>query len=151
MAVVWESIDGRQEVDFLAEIEALVSELPEGDPVGLFERGSAFDSTGHSDVAVPLYRKALQRGLSGKRRRRAVIQLASSLRNLGEADESVRLLAAELRRDSDDLEDAVRAFLALALTSVGKDRDAVRVALTALAPHLTRYNRSVAAYADEIG
>jgi len=34
-------------------------------------QSAAFDATGHSDRAVPLYREALERGLSGERRRRA--------------------------------------------------------------------------------
>jgi Tetratrico peptide repeat len=51
---------------------------------------------GHSDLAVPLYRKALDVGLSGERRRRAVIQLASSLRNVGRPEESVALLRTEM-------------------------------------------------------
>jgi tetratricopeptide (TPR) repeat protein len=151
LALLWTSIDDQREDDFLAAMEKLVAELPDGDPVGLFEQASAFDSTGHPDLAVSRYRQALERGLPGQRRRRAVIQLASSLRNLGDAEESVALLTAELNADSDDLDDAVRAFLALALTSTGRERDAVSVALAALAPHLTRYNRSLAAYAREIG
>ena len=150
LALLWQTIDDQPASDFLAAIENLVAELPPDDAVGLFENASAFDSTGHPDHAVPLYRRALERGLSGQRRRRAVIQLASSLRNLGAAEESVALLADELAAGSDDLDDAVRAFLALALTSVGREREAVSLALTALAPHLTRYNRSLAAYADEI-
>jgi hypothetical protein len=40
---------------------------------------------------VPLYWQALETGLTGERRRRAVIQLASSLRNLGRPAESVAL------------------------------------------------------------
>ncbi|MDQ6922056.1 MAG: tetratricopeptide repeat protein, partial [Candidatus Dormibacteraeota bacterium] len=36
---------------------------------------------------------------------------------------------------------------ALALTDVGREREAVSVALTALAPHLPRYQRSMANYA----
>jgi tetratricopeptide (TPR) repeat protein len=150
LALLWQSIDDQSEDNFLAAMDELVAELPPDDPVGFFERASAFDSTGHPDQAVPLYRQALERGLTGQRRRRAVIQLASSLRNLGEAEESVALLIDELAAGSDDLDDAVRAFLALALTSVGREREAVSLALTALAPHLTRYNRSLAAYADEI-
>src|SRR3954451_11212048 len=55
-------------------------------------------------------RPALAAGLSGERRRRAVISLAGSLRNLGQAEESVALLRAELDRGSDHLDDAVRAF-----------------------------------------
>jgi hypothetical protein len=148
LARLWASIDERP--DFVADLEKLVAELPPDDPVGLFERASAFDSTGHPDRAVPLYRAALERGLTGVRRRRAVIQLASSLRNLGQAAQSVELLRAERAAGPDELDDAVAAFLALALTSVGRDREAVSVALTALAPHLPRYQRSLAAYAEDL-
>lgn len=132
-------------------MEALTAERPADDPVALYEQGSALDSTDHPGLAVDKYRRALQRGLSGQRRRQATIQLASSLRNLGQATESVTLLTAELATVSDDLDDAVRAFLALALTSAGREREAVSVALTALAPHLTRCNRSLGAYARELG
>jgi hypothetical protein len=151
LELLWTSIDERHEDDFLAAMDALVAERPLDDPVGLFEHAAAFDSTGHPDRAVGRYRQALDGGLSGPRRRRAVIQLASTLRNLGQADESVALLTAELDAGSDELDDAVRAFLALALTSVGREREAVSVALTALAPHLKRYNRSLSAYALDVG
>ena len=77
----------------------------------------------------------------------AVIQLASSLRNLGQPDDSVALLTTELGAGSDHLDDAVRAFLALALVDTGRDREAVSLALGALAPHLPRYQRSLANYA----
>jgi hypothetical protein len=148
LTTLWASLDDTPEDDFPAGMAALVAELPAGDPVGPFEQGSAFDSTGHPDRAMELYRRTL--GLSGLRRRRATIQLASSLRNLGEVDESVAPLTAELDRGPDELDDAVRAFLALALTSAGRERGAVSVALTALAPHLTRYNRSCAADAADL-
>jgi hypothetical protein len=148
LALLWASIDSHE--DFPAAMAKLVAERPPDDPIALFEQGSAFDSTGHPDLAVDRYRAALAAGLSGHRRRRATIQLASSLRNLGRATESVALLTAELDHPPDDLDDAVRAFLALALTSVGRDREAVSMALTALAPHLTRYHRSLAAYAADL-
>jgi Tetratrico peptide repeat len=89
LAAAWASLDRLSEAEFLASIEQLAAELPTGSAIGLFERAAAFDSTGHPDLAVPLYRQALDRGLPGERRRRAVIQLASSLRNLGQAQESV--------------------------------------------------------------
>jgi hypothetical protein len=146
-AAAWASIDESSERDFLALIEQLVAELPAGSGVGLFERAASLDSTGHSDLAVPLYRQALERGLTGERRRRAVIQLSSSLRNLGRPEESVELLTAELDAGSDHLDDAVRGFLALALTDTGREREAVSLALRALAPHLPRYQRSLANYA----
>jgi tetratricopeptide (TPR) repeat protein len=147
LADAWSSIERLDEGEFLALIEELAAELPPDNAVGAFERASAFDSTGHSERAVPLYRQALEAGLTGERRRRAVIQLASSLRNLGRPAESVALLTTERDAGSDQLDDAVRAFLALALADVGRDREALSIALVALAPHLPRYQRSLANYA----
>lgn len=147
VADAWASIEARDEADFLALIESLAAEVPPGSGIGTFERAASLDSTGHSDLAVPLYQAALDAGLDGERRRRAVIQMASSLRNLGRPDESVELLTTELAAGSDHLDDAVRAFLALALTDVGREREAVSLSLTALAPHLPRYQRSLANYA----
>jgi hypothetical protein len=96
LADAWASIEKRTEPEFLALIEKLATELPADSGIGYFERASSFDSMGHSDLAVPLYRKALDVGLSGERRRRAVIQLASSLRNVGRPEESVALLRTEM-------------------------------------------------------
>jgi hypothetical protein len=147
---LWSTIDVREEREFVALIDDLVAELPPGSSIGLFERASALDSTGHSDLAVPLYKAALDAGLSGIRRRRATIQMASSIRNLGNPGDAVALLTTELEGEKDALTGAVRAFLALALVDVGREREAVAVALTALAECLPRYNRSVARYAQEI-
>ena len=144
---LWASFDDHREEEFLTSMERLVAELPADNAVAVFERASSFDSTGHSDLAVPLYRQALEFGLDGERRRRAVIQLASSLRNMGQASESVALLTAEREIGSDDLDDAVSAFLALALVDTGRGREAVSLALTALSRHMTRYRRSLANYA----
>jgi hypothetical protein len=147
VADLWASIDDHSEEEFLARMDALVAELPADSARGAFERASAFDSTGHPDQAAPLYRRALELGLDGGFRRQAVIQLASSLRNLGQPQKGVELLTVERGRVSDELDGAVSAFLALALVDVGREREAVSVALEALAPHLPRYRRSLANYA----
>jgi hypothetical protein len=147
VAEAWASVDDRDAAEFLTLIDKLVGELPPGDPDGLFERAAALDSTGHSDLAVPLYEAALAAGVTGERRRRAVIQMASSLRNLDRSQESVALLTAELHQPSDRLDDAVKTVLALALTDVGREREAVSIAVGALAAHLPRYQRSMARYA----
>ena len=150
LAAVWATLDDRDEEQFVAAIDDLVAELPEGSAIGPFERACAFDSTGHSDLAVPLYQTALDIGLTGTRRRRAVIQMASSMRNIGKAREAVALLSAELETEPDELSGAVRAVLALCLVNVGREREAVGVALTALSEYLPRYNRSMANYAREL-
>ena len=147
LAAAWASIDQMAEAEFLALIAKLADELPAGSPIAAFERAGSYDSTGHADLAVPLYRQALQAGLTGERRRRAVIQMSSSIRNMGRPEESVALLTAELEKGSDHLDDAVRATLALALTDVGREREAVSLVIGALARHLPRYQRSMTNYA----
>jgi hypothetical protein len=131
-------------------VDALVAELPDDDPVALYARGGAFDSTGHPDRAVPLYREALRRGLPVGYRRQATISLASSLRNLGQPADGIALLRAELASGEGELADAVAAFLALALVDSGRAREAVGVALSALAPHVPRYRRSLTRYARDL-
>ena len=147
ISAAWESFDQLSEADFLALIEKLAAELPADSGAGFFERASSLDATDHPDMAVPLYRQALEHGLEGARRRQAVIQMASSLRNIGRPEESVTLLTAEIDAGSDELDDAVLAFLALALADTGREREGISAALAALAPHLPRYQRSVATYA----
>jgi len=150
LAELWAQIDAHEADVFIAKIRALAGERPAGDAIALFELASANDSTGHGDIAAPLYRQALAAGLTGLRRRRATIQLASTLRSLGRAEESLALLSAERERGPDELDDAVAAFLALALVDNGREREAVSIALGALAPHLKRYNRSLANYAKAL-
>ncbi|MFJ4930613.1 tetratricopeptide repeat protein [Streptomyces sp. NPDC088736] len=149
-AAAWDTFDDYGEADaadFRAVIDSLAAELPADSPLGPFERACAWDSTGHSDRAVPLYREALDRGLDGYRGRRARIQLSSSLRNIGRADEGVALLTPELVAPSDKLDDAVRACLALCLADLGREREGLALVIGALAPHLPRYQRSMANYA----
>ena len=96
MAGVWATIDEREPADFVAAVDELAALRDADDPDAIFEQGAARDSTGHSDQAVAL-RRALELGLGGERRRRAVIQMASSLRNLGRAEESVGCCAPSAR------------------------------------------------------
>ncbi|MET9565616.1 MULTISPECIES: tetratricopeptide repeat protein [Streptomyces] len=150
VAAAWAGFEADPETDaaqFRALIDALAAELPAGSPAAPFERACAWDSTGHSDRAVPLYREALALGLDGYRGRRAKIQLSSSLRNIGQPEEGVKLLSPELVGVSDELDDAVRATLALCLASLGREREGLSLVLGALAPHLPRYQRSMANYA----
>ena len=90
VAGAWASFEQYSEAEFVALIDRLAAELPPGSPRAAFERACAFDSTGQADRAVPLYRQALAQGLDAAHRRRAVIQLASSLRNLGQPHDSVQ-------------------------------------------------------------
>lgn len=146
VAHLWETLDDHEDADFRDLVFTLADEAPTPG-IADFERACAWDSTGHSDRAVPLYRSALDHGLEGVRRRRAVLQLASSLRNVGEVGVALELLMEERARTSDELDDALVAILALTLVAAGRPVEATSYAVEALAPHLPRYQRSMAAYA----
>jgi len=150
IATAWESFDDYDETEFLALIEKLAAERPAGDGIGFFERASSLDATGHPDMAIPLYEQALAAGLPEGRRRQAVIQLASSLRLAGRAEESAALLTAEIDAPAGELNDELVAFLALTLADLGREREAASAALAALAPHLSRYQVSVTNYARQL-
>ncbi len=156
VAACWAKAPDLEPEALLARIDALAAERPGDDPAAAYERGSARDSTGRTDEAEPFYRAALGSDrLDAARRPQATIQLASTLRILGEFDESERLLRAELERTTNELDehalpDQTRAFLALTLVEQGKPVEAAAHALLALAPHLTRYRRSIVGNAEEL-
>lgn len=137
--------------DTIARIDALAAERGTGDGRAEFERGGARDSAGRPVEAVVLYRRALELGLDEEHRPQCVIQLASSLRNLGEYDEALDVIRAEEELSADSpYRDAVATVHALILASAGRPAQGLSVALLALVPHLPRYHRSMTAYAREI-
>ncbi|MEJ3405977.1 tetratricopeptide repeat protein [Rathayibacter sp. YIM 133350] len=151
IAAVWEQAAGSMVDDeVIARIDALAAERGAQDARAEFERAGARDSAGRPDEAVPLYRHALELGLDDEHRPQAVIQMASSIRNLGDSAQALALIEQELDEHPDaPYRDEVAAFLALALADDGQERRALSVALLALAPHLRRYTRSVSNYARE--
>jgi tetratricopeptide (TPR) repeat protein len=150
VAAVW-AADDLSDSDRIDRIDTLAAERGPDDARGMFERAGARDSAGLESEAEPLYRRALDLGLDDEHRPQAVIQLASTIRNLGKLDESLALLRAEWERDpGSPFHDAAAAFYALALASSGDAMRATSIALTALAPHLPRYTRSVTGYAGAL-
>ena len=87
---VWDDASG-EEVgeETIARIDALAAERGLDDARAQFERAGARDSAGRPAEAVELYRHALALGLDDEHRPQCVIQLASSLRNLGAYDLSL--------------------------------------------------------------
>ena len=144
----WSEADDAQPDSTLARMRALVEERPADDPAALFELASAFDYLGHEAEAIPLYRAALRNGLDGARRPQAVVQLASSLRNVGDAGAAVELLS---RQDQEPVTGAApAAFLALALHDQGRHDDALKVALRALAVTVPMYGRAITRYVEDL-
>jgi len=150
MAAVWAEADRLSDAELVARIDDLAAERPD-DPLALFEQGGARDSTGDEAGAEQFYRAALAAGLPESERSQCVIQLASTVRNLGRPEESLELLRDEFTgRPDDELADAAVVFAALALVDLGRPVEATASLLHTLAPHLPRYQRSVRAYADAL-
>ncbi|HLU29218.1 MAG TPA: tetratricopeptide repeat protein, partial [Glycomyces sp.] len=68
VAALWASFDEYEPGSFVEAMRELTGERPE-DPVALFEFGGACDSTGRTLEAIGYYRRALDGGLDGVRRR----------------------------------------------------------------------------------
>jgi hypothetical protein len=158
VAAVWASVQSQSLSDeaLVAAVDALAAERPSGDATALFERACARDTAGIEDAAEGYYRAALATGqLDAYRSSRASIQLASTLRILGQLDESEQLLIDELDRHLQPgnpraLHDEARAVLALTYIAQGRAKEAAGLALSTLAPHLSRYSRSMSANAAEL-
>jgi hypothetical protein len=156
ITAIWATAADLDPALLVTTIDALAQERSADDPRALFERACARDTAGRETEAEQLYRAALAAtggaGLDDYRRARATIQLASTLRILGHLQESERLLVAELDRHlapggSRELHDEARATLALTYLEQGRAAEAAGLALSALAPRLSRYNRSMGANA----
>ncbi|WP_369816310.1 tetratricopeptide repeat protein [Cellulomonas sp. Leaf334] len=144
----WETADDDDAEAVLEGMKALVAERPVGDPAALLEWAGAHDSVGLEAEAVPLYRQALAAGLDPEREARAIVQLASSLRNVGDPIAAVELLRAA--PDHPAVGAARGAFLALALFDAGQPGEALATALHALTPTLPGYRRALDYYASQL-
>jgi cyanophycin synthetase len=130
-----------------------LSDTAAGDPRLIFELASAHDSGGDDQQAIALYDKALGAGLREPHLHRALMQQASSYRNVGD------LIAA--RRILDELSEqrpgsaAVAAFRALTMLDQGDQKGAVADLINVL---LSRsgdadddaYRASLHRYAEEL-
>ncbi|WP_338538733.1 tetratricopeptide repeat protein [Janibacter terrae] len=148
VAAVWAAAEATTPEAMLDAMRALVEERPADDPDAPYEWASVHDYLGRETEAIPLYRAALDSGLSEPRRAQGIIQLASSLRNTGDPIAAIELL--EDQSADTTTGDAARAFLALALRDAGRPDEALRVALKALARSLPLYSSAIESYADEL-
>ncbi len=148
---VWAAAADLGEAEVLRRIDELVAERGETDARAAFEAASARDYVGQEVEAAPLYRRALEVGLAEPHKSYAIIQLASTLRNLGEASEAIRMLEESgITHPAHPQSSAANAFLALAHVTDGDPQKGAAIALHALAGTMTEYSRAIHAYADEL-
>ncbi|WP_084101339.1 tetratricopeptide repeat protein [Demequina sp. NBRC 110051] len=146
VAQLWATADRARPGAVLARARDLVAARTEGDAAALFELASAHDFVGEEEVAVGLYEHALDAGLDARRHDEAVIQLASSLRNVGRPADAVMLL--DVSPVADALAPAAAAFRVLALRDLG-EASAEEVSSASAAASDSPYGRAVARYAAE--
>ena len=148
VAAFWQSADDSKVDETLAAMERLVDELEPTDPLGLFEWASVHDFLGLEPEAISIYKQALHSGLDGLKREKAMIQLASSLRNVGKPAEAVAIL--ESVTFSVETEGAAKAFLALAHLDAGNPSKAMSLALLEFYPSGGLYERPIKFYATDL-
>ena len=117
------------------------------------ERAYACDSAGDEHEAVGHYRRAFELGVPDDELPSALLGFGSTLRNVGEVEESVRVLRDAVERYPEHA--ALRVFLAYALWSDHRGADAVRALVDALyagepPAELRRYERAIRGYAHEL-
>lgn len=114
-----------------------------------FEYAGAYDYAGYEKNAISLYQTALRLGLEESYRKRALVQLGSSLRNLGKHDEAIDLLRDACKEFPDYA--PLKIFYALALFSMGDKTAAFTTLLKAtVLEDVDGYQRALRYYADEI-
>jgi cyanophycin synthetase len=125
-----------------------------GDPVVAYEYAGIFDSAGQEAAAVGLYEEALDGGLREPLRHRCLIQLASTLRNLGRLDEATARIEDAVAAEPTSI--GARMFRAMILHDAGRATEGLRGLLEVVAAEssdadVQRYRRSLTAYAAELG
>jgi tetratricopeptide (TPR) repeat protein len=115
-------------------------------------RAWEFDSAGREAEAVVEYRAAFAAGIDDEDLPGAMLGFGSTLRNVGELDESERVLREAVTRFPDHA--ALRVFLALTRwerdDKGGAWRELVEALFRADAPGMARYERAIRGYSAEL-
>jgi tetratricopeptide (TPR) repeat protein len=99
-----------------------------------FELANVYDYLGKEQEAIPLYEKAIQMGLTSEYEAYALLQLGSSLRNVGRVDDAIRILSDAEKRYPEL--PSITMFLGMAMHDSDRHSEALRTVLTAMLRHL---------------
>jgi len=115
-----------------------------------YDEACAHDRAGREAEAIPCYEEALSLGLEDPLRQQALLGLGSSYRSvLRHADAIARLWDAAAEYPDDQ---ALQVFLALALWSGGREREAMQALgrVTVESADLRGYGRAARMYFDQL-
>ncbi|MGM0885108.1 MAG: tetratricopeptide repeat protein [Bacillota bacterium] len=118
-----------------------------------FEMANALDYLDREAEAIPLYEEAIRMGLPTEYHAYALLQLGSSLRNVGRVNEAVEILAQAEK--SFPQFSTISMFLGLTLYSEGKYVEALKTVITAMLKHVhsadvQRYAKGIENYIKDI-
>ncbi|RDY69118.1 hypothetical protein DXT76_16825, partial [Halobacillus trueperi] len=89
-----------------------------------FELANAYDFIGQEEKAIPLYEDAISTGLNSEYEAYALLQLGSSLRNVGRIDDAISVLSNAENRYPEF--PSITMFLSMAMCDKGRDSDALK-------------------------
>ncbi|BDC17578.1 tetratricopeptide repeat protein [Acidianus sp. HS-5] len=120
-------------------------------PRVIYEYANVLDYLGKEKEAIPLYREALRKGITGKYHDMCLIQLASSLRLVGELDESYEILSDIYNKSK---EPSSLLFLSLTMFNLGRASEAFCLMFKHILGRnegfLGEYRRALTQYIDGI-
>ena len=121
--------------------------MPAATATSLLQQALSLDAAGDESAAIPLYRRAIAKGLSKENLHTALIGLGSSLRTVGETQSALRTLRRARKLFPRDA--AITLFIALAHADARQERFALRQLADCLlnessSPRLTPYRRVLA-------
>ena len=130
----------------------LLERRPE-DPAVNYQCAWVHDRMGREREAIPLYERAIERGLSGADLEGAVLSLGSSHRVVGNQAKAAEVLRGGVARFPHNR--AMQVFLAMALHDVGEHYEAIEILLRNLAetssdPEISAYKEALSLYANSL-
>jgi tetratricopeptide (TPR) repeat protein len=130
----------------------LLERNPE-DPDVNYQCAWVHDRMGLEREAIPLYERAIERGLSGGDLEGAILSLGSSYRAVGNPAKAAEVLRAGVARFPHNR--AMQVFLAMALHDLDEHAQAMEILLRNLAetssdPEISAYKEAVSYYASRL-
>ena len=128
----------------------LLERNPE-DPAVNYQCAWVHDRMGREREAIPLYERAISRGLAGGDLEGATLSLGSSYRAVGDHVKAAGILRAGVARSPQNR--AMQVFLAMALHDLGDHGQAMEILLRNLAetssdPEISAYKEALSFYAN---
>jgi len=124
------------------------------DPAVNYQCAWVHDRMGRELEAIPLYERAIERGLSGGDLEGAILSLGSSYRAVGSPAKAAEVLQGGAARFAQNR--AMQVFLAMALHNLDEHAQAMEILLCNLAetisdPEIASYKDAISFYASRLG